>query len=71
MSDPSARAHVHVHGLKMADPSTLSNCLEVAVTSWHLSLDADFTTKKLTGAVILHGRVLADSLDRIVSELVV
>ena len=53
----------------MADPSTLSNCLEVAVTSWHLSLDADFTTKKLTGAVTLHGRVLADNLDRIVSEL--
>ena len=53
----------------MADPSTLSNCLEVAVTSWHLSLDADFTTKTLTGAVTLHGRVLADKLDRIVSGL--
>ena len=51
----------------MADPSTLSNCLEVAVTSWHLCLDADFATKKLSGAVTLRGRVLADNLDRIVS----
>ena len=51
----------------MADPSTLSNCLEVAVTSWHLCLDADFATKKLSGAVTLRGRVLADNLNRIVS----
>ena len=53
--------------LLMADPSTLSNFREVAVTSWHLCLEANFVTKTLSGTVTLRASVLVDSLQQLVS----
>ena len=61
VSDPSAMAHE-------SDPSTLSNYREVAFTSWHLNVEANFAAKKLIGKVTLRGKVLSDKLEQVVSR---
>ena len=51
-----------------SDPSTLSNYHEVAFTSWHLNVEANFAAKKLVGTVTLRGKVLSDKLEQVVSR---
>ena len=51
-----------------SDPSTLSNYREVAFTSWHLNVEANFAAKKLVGTVTLRGKVLSDKLEQVVSR---
>lgn len=49
------------------DPSTISNFTEVAVTSWHLSAEADFTCNKIVGTVTLRASILSDNVTELVS----